>query len=154
PTLNPPSTALGETDESVERALTAHGGGICHVDGIPAGALLFAPADRALGLRRVSAVPHFQARGVASAIVGVAEEVAAARGYDDVSLRARTELPSTVVFWERRGYRELSRDGSHVVMGKALQAELVVASAEEAMSLGVLLGELCRAGDVLLMTGE
>ena len=124
PVLDPPSTALAETTETVREALVRFGGLICHVDGVAAGALLFADTGSALALRRVSAVPRFQARGVASAVVGVAEEVAAARGYDDVTLLARSELPATVTFWRRRGYVELTHEGTSVTLAKALPAQV------------------------------
>lgn len=158
PHLDPPSTALAETPESVAHALAEHGGLLCRVDGLPAGAVLFdrevVGTTTTLALRRVSATPHFQARGVASAIVGVAEEVAAARGYDDVTLRARTELPATLVFWQRRGYREVSREGPSVLLGKALPVELVTGSAEAAHAVGRCLAGLCGPGDVVILTGE
>src|SRR5688572_23062345 len=86
PILDPPSTALTESVDSVAAAIASYGGLICHVDGEPAGAAIFAPEGRSLGLRRVSAVPKFQARGVASAVIGVAEDVAKERGFDDVHL--------------------------------------------------------------------
>ena len=154
PHIDPPSTALDETVESVAAVLELHGGLLCRVDGVPAGALLFDVDGSALALRRVSVVPHFQSRGVASAIVGVAEEVAADRGFDDVTLRARTELPATLVFWERRGYRELRRDGTNLIFGKALPVELELRSADEARALGLAMAPLCRPGDVVIMTGE
>ena len=154
PHVDPPSTALSESVDSVAAALGGHGGLLCRVDGVPAGALLFDVDGEALALRRVSVVPHFQARGVASALVGVAEDVAAGRGYDDVSLRARSELPATVVFWERRGYRELARTGAHLVLGKALPTEVVVPTAEATRQVGAAIAALCRAGDVVILTGE
>src|SRR5262245_25021099 len=115
--LDPPAPALGETVESVAARLTKDGGLLCRVDGVPAGALLFEDLGTSMALRRVGVVPHFQSRGVASALVGVAEEVAARRGRDDVELRARAELPATITFWERRGYVELSRDGTSLRLG-------------------------------------
>ncbi len=154
PLLDPPSTALSETPVSVAESLTRHGGLVCHVDGHPAGALLFADRGSALGLRRVSAVPHHQARGVASAIVGVAEEVAAARGYDDVDLLARAELPATLRFWSRRGYAELSRHGTSVQLGKALPAEVHAATADDARDVGRRLAGLLRGGDLVILAGE
>ena len=86
-------------------------------------------------MRRVSVVPHFQSRGVASAMVGVAEEIAAQRGYDDMTLRARSELPATLVFWERRGYYPLAQHGSHLVLGKALPVEVELPEADDARRL-------------------
>jgi tRNA threonylcarbamoyladenosine biosynthesis protein TsaE len=154
PVLEPPSTALSETVDSVADTLAQHGGVICHVDGIAAGALLFAGGGGALSLRRVSAIPHFQTRGVASAIVGVAEEVAAARGYDDVILLARAELPATLTFWSRRGYAELSRQGTSVQFGKALGAEVTAATADDARDVGRRLAGIARAGDLIILAGE
>jgi tRNA threonylcarbamoyladenosine biosynthesis protein TsaE len=125
------------------------------VDGDPAGAILFEDRGRrSLALRRVSVVPHFQSRGVATALVGVAEEVAGKQGYDDVELAARSELPSTVTFWQRRGYVELSREDSRIRLGKALPIEVVLETADETRSLGVAVASLTRPGDVLLLVGE
>ena len=152
--LDPPSTALAETTESVAAALGRWGGLLCRVDGEPAGAVVFEDLGASLALRRVSVAPHFQVRGVATALVGVAEEVAAARGHDDVELAARVELPETVVFWQRRGYAELSRFGSHIRLGKALPVEVVLRTAEATRGLGEAVASLARPGDVLLLVGE
>ncbi|MEJ7690500.1 MAG: hypothetical protein WKF76_08795 [Nocardioidaceae bacterium] len=62
--VEPPSTALEETTESVAEALKRDGGLLCRVDAQPAGAMLFGVATSALVLRRVSVVPHFQSRGL------------------------------------------------------------------------------------------
>jgi tRNA threonylcarbamoyladenosine biosynthesis protein TsaE len=154
PVLDPPSTALTETSASVRESLLRHGGLICHVDGVAAGALLFADSGRALALRRVSAVPRFQARGVASAVVGVAEEIAAARGYDDVTLLARAELPATVTFWRRRGYSEVTHDGTSVTLAKALPAQVQATTTEDARDVGRRLATLLGRGDLVILTGD
>ncbi|MGI8888313.1 MAG: tRNA (adenosine(37)-N6)-threonylcarbamoyltransferase complex ATPase subunit type 1 TsaE [Nocardioidaceae bacterium] len=156
PHLDPSTTALSETAETVEAALRAHGGLWCQIDGIPAGALLFAAAasDRALALRRVCVLPCFQSRGVASALVGMAEEVAAARGFDELALQVRSELPEAVTFWTRRGYVETARHGQRLTLDKALPVEVGAATAEETRALGRQLAGLTRAGDVLILTGE
>jgi len=152
--VDPPSTALAETAESVAATLERDGGLLCRVDGEPAGAMLFGVTGSALVLRRVSVVPHFQSRGVASALVGVAEEVAAARGLDDVRLSARAELPATVTFWQRRGYAEISRDATSLQLGKALGIEVSTADAGATRNVGEGLAGLLRAGDVVILTGE
>ena len=152
--LDPPTTALAETTQTVAAALARHGGLLCRVDGRPAGALIFENLGDSIALRRVSVLPHLQSRGVATALVGVAEEVAALRGHDDVELLARVELPLTVTFWERRGYVALSRDGASVLLGKALAVELVLPSAQDTRALGEALATLVRRGDVLLLVGD
>jgi tRNA threonylcarbamoyladenosine biosynthesis protein TsaE len=154
PHLDPPSTALDESVDSVAAVIAQQGGLLSRVDGVPAGALLFDVEGSALAMRRVSVVPHFQSRGVASALVGVAEEIAAQRGYDDMTLRARSELPATLVFWSRRGYHRLTQHSSHLVLGKALPVEVELPKADDARQLGADLAALCRSGDVLILTGE
>lgn len=152
--LDPPSTALDEDVASVAEAIRRGGGLLCRVDGVPAGGLLFAESRTGLALRRVSVVPHFQSRGVASAVVGVAEEVAAGRGYDDVCLLARAELPATVTFWVRRGYAEVAGAGTALTLGKALSAEVETGDADDTRGVGRRLAALTRPGDVLVLTGE
>jgi tRNA threonylcarbamoyladenosine biosynthesis protein TsaE len=154
PLLEPPSMALAETEQSVTATLAAAGGLLCRVDGQPAGVILFGTEPGVLKLRRVSAVPELQSRGVASAMVGVAEEIAGARGLDDVVLEARLELPETVEFWYRRGYREVSRDGTRLVYGKALAVSLSASDSEEMRAIGREIGRLAEPGDLLVLGGE
>ena len=154
PRLDPPSTALHETVETVRDTLEQQGGLLCLVDGVPAGALLFDDLGASLALRRVSVAPHHQSRGVATALVGVAEEVAAHRGRDHVELLARAELPATVTFWQRRGYAEVARSGAMLRLGKALPVELVLETSDDTVALGREVASLTRPGDVLLLVGE
>ncbi len=164
PPLDPPGTALAETAATVEEAVRAHGGLLARVDGIPAGAILFdeqasPPAggqDRGawLDLRRVSVHPRFQHRGVATAMVGCAEEVAESRGLDGVRLVARAELPATLAFWRHRGYAEIGRRGPQVDLGKRLPLELVVPTPKDMRTLGERLAGVLRAGDLVLLAGE
>ena len=154
PPLDPPSTASAETVESVEASLAGPGGLLCHLDGSPAGALLFADDGPALRLRRVSSVPRLQGRGIASAMVELAEQVAARRGYDEVRLEARAELPATVAFWHRRGYVEATRASTSVTLAKALGVSVPTATADETRELGERLGRAVRPGDVVILTGD
>jgi tRNA threonylcarbamoyladenosine biosynthesis protein TsaE len=152
--LDPPSTALSETTETVREALTSYGGVLATVDGHPAGAMLFAGTGDALELRRVSVDPRFQGRGVASAMVGCAEDVAIRRGLRRVRLAARTELPETIVFWQRRGYHQVEQRAYDVVLAKAMPVVLEVPTAEEMRALGNDLAGRLRAGDVLVLSGD
>jgi tRNA threonylcarbamoyladenosine biosynthesis protein TsaE len=154
PPLDPPSTALHESERSVAQALQRHGGLLVTVDGGPAGALMFEPADGSLRLRRVAVDPAQQQRGVASALIGCAEEVAARRGFASVSLGARIELPVTQRFWLRRGYVETDRDGVLLTYAKALPVELDVSTADDTRTLGVRLASVLRAGDLVLLAGD
>lgn len=155
PTLDPPSTALEETVESVAETLAGAGGLLVERRGQPMGAMLFdesRPGE--LGLRRVSVDPDLQARGVASAMLGVAEDAAEERGKDGIWLRVREELPDTVQFWTRRRYHPLRRDGAFLELGKTLWVAREVPTPEAMHDLAAKVAELVRSGDLLVLTGD
>jgi tRNA threonylcarbamoyladenosine biosynthesis protein TsaE len=154
PPLDPPSTALDETLESVHEALASHGGVLATDGGVAVGALLFEPHDGLLGLRRVSVHPEAQGEGVAGALVGTAERVAMSRAYDGLRLSARAELPATVAFWEHLGYGELRREGTYITMAKALPVHATAPDAETTRMLGERLAALLRPGDLVILSGD
>lgn len=154
PTLDPPSTALAETEASVAAALAAHGGLLATDGGRAVGAVLLEPDDASLGLRRVSVAPEAQRRGVALALARAAEEVAHQRGFRRTSLVARAELPGTVRFWLRAGYREIRRDGTSLTMAKELPVSVAVPTADDMRMLGRGLSSLLRPGDLVILTGD
>ena len=155
PVLDPPTTALDETVESVATALATAGGLLVERRGRPMGALLFDESRPGqLGLRRVCVDPDIQARGVASAMVGVAEDTAEERGKDGIWLDVREELPETVRFWSRRLYHPVGRSGPFIEFGKTLWLAREVPTPDEMQSLAARLAPLLRGGDLLVMSGD
>jgi tRNA threonylcarbamoyladenosine biosynthesis protein TsaE len=154
PVLDPPSTATEETVESAAESLAAHRGLLAVRGTLPVGAMLVEPDGHLLRMRRVSVDPAAQASGVAGAMVGTAERVATAEGYDGLVLGARAELPSTVEFWRHLGYDELDREGTWMTMAKALPLEVDATSAEDTRALGERLAAVLRAGDLVILTGD
>jgi tRNA threonylcarbamoyladenosine biosynthesis protein TsaE len=154
PELDPPSTAMAETHASVAETLERSGGLLARVDGLPVGALLLGRADDSLLLTRVSVLPAQQSAGVAQAMAVTAEEVARRRGLPRVHLTARVELPATVRFWEKGGYREVRREGPLLTMAKELAVTCEAPSAEATRELGRRLAATVRAGDVLILSGD
>ena len=154
PALDPPGTALDETEDSVAAALQDRGGLLVQRHGLPVGALLFdtTPTGR-LALRRVSVDPAHQGHGVASAMVGVAEDVAAARGLDGVELEAREELPENIEFWLRRGYLQIAREGPSIRLAKTLGMARALPTADDTRAFGRLLAAQLAAGDLVVLTG-
>jgi tRNA threonylcarbamoyladenosine biosynthesis protein TsaE len=152
--LDPPSTALTETATTVAAAVAEHGGLLVLIDGAPAGAMLFEQAGDVLSLRRVSVDPRYQGRGVASAMVGCAEEVAVRRGLSRVDLIARVELPDTVEFWRRRGYSVVEQQAQNLIYAKAMPIERTVPTADDMQAIGEELAGQLRAGDVLVLWGD
>jgi len=155
PVLDPPSTALDETEASVAVVLAEAGGLLVERRGVPMGALLFDESRPGLlGLRRVSVHPDLQDRGVASAMVGVAEDTAEDRGKDGVWLHVREELPATAQFWSRRFYHPVRQDGSTIEYGKTLWLAREIPTADEMKVFAGRVGELVGRGALLVLSGD
>lgn len=155
PPLDPPSTAMDETVESVAEVLGSAGGLLVERRGVPMGALLFDESRPGkLGLRRVAVDPEIQARGVASAMVGVAEDTAEERGKDGIWLHVREELPETVRFWTRRKYHPVDQEGPLLVLGKTLWLAREVPTPDEMRGLAARAAKLLRPGDLLVLSGD
>ena len=154
PALDPAAAALDETEESVARMLGVHGGLLATRDGVAVGAMLLEPEGPLLRMRRVSVHPDAQGAGVAGALVGAAERLAAAEGYEGLVLVAREELPATVAFWEHLGYTVTVRESPWMTLGKALPVEVVAASAQDTRTAGERLAALLRRGDLVILSGD
>ena len=153
PPLDPPAAALAETEESLAQLLEKHGGLLATVDGRPVGGLVLDPVGRTMYLRRFGVLPEAQGHRIAARLIDAAVE--AAQGYDDLTVVARLELPSTVMFWERRGFREVRRDEPNVELRRPLNTYLFdVPDADAMRALGRSLAGQLRAGDLLVLTGE
>jgi len=153
PPLDPPAAALAETAEELEARLAAHGGLLARVDGEPVGALVLDPAGSTMYLRRFGVVPTHQHHGVAAALIDAAVE--AAEGYDDLTVVAREELPATIRFWERQGFREVRRDPPNVELRRPLRTAVYQAPDAEAMrGLGRSLAGQLEPGDLIVLTGS
>jgi tRNA threonylcarbamoyladenosine biosynthesis protein TsaE len=153
PPLDPPAAALGETEESFAAKLAAHPGLLATVDGTAVGALLLDPVGSTTYLRRFGVAPEAQGHGVAAALVDAAVDAAA--GSDDLTVVAREELPATIRFWQRQGFREIRRSSPNVELRRPLRTCVFHAPDAEAMrGLGrSLAGQLTR-GDLVVLTGE
>ncbi|MTB88065.1 tRNA (adenosine(37)-N6)-threonylcarbamoyltransferase complex ATPase subunit type 1 TsaE [Aeromicrobium senzhongii] len=119
------------------------------------GAILF---DRSrpgmLGLKRVSVDPLGRDRGVASVMVGVAEDVAEEGEMDGIWLHVREELPDNIRFWSHRHYLPVRQDGRTIEMGKTLWLAREVPDADAMRDLAARVATLLRAGDLLVLTGD
>lgn len=155
PVLDPPSTATDETSESVARVLEAAGGLMALRRGRVVGAMLFDESRPGLlGMRRVSVDPVGRDRGVATALVGVAEDIAEDRGKDGTWLHIREELPENYRFWTRLKYVAVSKDGPSIEMAKTLWLAREVPDADAMRSLAAEVARLLTPGDVLVLTGD
>ncbi len=155
PPLDPPSTAIAETAESVAVGLAEGGGIYAAVGGRPAGVILVLPDPSGLAsLHRVSVHPEFQRHGIASAMVAAAEELAATMGFRQVELFARREFGELIAFWQHRGF-VIDRDAPYgVVLAKRLPMAIRIPTGEAMQGLGERLAGLLRPGDVIIASGD
>lgn len=154
PPLDPPADALGETEGSMKERLSGFGGVVARLDGVGVGTVLMDPADSTLWLRRFAVLPDQQGHGVAHKMVTYAAGVARSEGFSDLAVIARQELPETLRFWERQGFREISRESPAVRLHRPLNEHVVEALDADAMfELGRRVAGLVAAGDVLVLSG-
>jgi tRNA threonylcarbamoyl adenosine modification protein YjeE len=153
PPLDPPAAALSETPESLARLLEKHGGLMAVLDDEPVGALVLDPVGTTMYLRRFGVVPSARGHGIAALLIENAVE--ASHGYADLTVVAREELPETVHFWERQGFREILRYSPNVEMRRPLRTFIYNVPDPDAMrSLGQSLADQLRAGDLVVLSGE
>lgn len=155
PALDPPTDALGETEQSIGRRLARGGGLLAEYDGAPVGVVLLDPEAETLYLRRFGVDPEHRGHGVAQRLAR--EAVATARelpGVDRVAVLAREELPDTLRFWRRQGFGEIYRDRPYVEMARAIPHQLEVPTAEAMRALAERLARVVHAGDVLVLSGD
>ncbi|MBM9462033.1 tRNA (adenosine(37)-N6)-threonylcarbamoyltransferase complex ATPase subunit type 1 TsaE [Aeromicrobium sp. YIM 150415] len=155
PALDPPTTAFDETVETVAATLRDYGGLLALRRDRPMGAILFDESrEGLLGLRRVSVHPQGRDRGVASAMVGVAEDIAEERGKDGIWLDVREELPDTVRFWTRKLYVPIGQTGPMIHLGKTLWLSREVPDATSMHELAADVARLLSPGDLLVLSGD
>jgi len=153
PPLDPPAAALDETEQTIADRLSVHGGLLACLDGRPVGALVLDPIGSTTYLRRFGVVPDAQGHGVAAALIDAAVE--AAEGSDDLTVVAREELPRTVQFWERQGFREIRRESPNVELRRPLRTHVFQVQDADAMrALGRSLAAQLAPGDLLVLSGE
>lgn len=150
--LDPPAEALTETEQTMTVRLE-HGGLLATLGGEPVGALVLDPVGNTMYLRRFGVVPDAQGHGIAGKLIDAA--VDAAHGYDDLTVVAREELPLTIRFWERQGFREVRRHSPNVELRRPLRTFVFDAPDAETMrDLGATLARQLAPGDLLVLSGE
>ncbi len=104
--LQPPSSALRETEEAVRRYLQHGGVIVAEVDGQVVGAVRYEPQADFVYLGRLGVAPEWQGRGIGRRLVEAVEEWAVLLGYDEVRLGVRLELRGNRDLYRHLGYVE------------------------------------------------
>jgi GNAT superfamily N-acetyltransferase len=126
--LQPESSALRETVESVRQALASAEGLTARIGTRLVGCLIAEPRDKAgLYLGRLAIDPACRGRGIAAKLVGAAEAWARSEGRFQVELNVRIALPDNIRLFRRLGYLETARKShpgfaypTYLVMEKSL----------------------------------
>lgn len=151
--LEPPAAALTETVEDMAALLEKGGGLIAAFEGEDVGALVLDPVGPTMYLRRFGVSPLHQGHGVARALIDAAVEEA--QDFEDLTVVAREELPNTVRFWERQGFREIRRSSPNVELRRPLRTFIFdVPDAAAMRELGADLAEALAKGDLIVLAGE
>ena len=107
--LDPPSGALRETVDSVERDLVAHGGAIAWSGAEAVGCLRFEVDADHMHVRRVAVAPERQREGIGTSLMEWVHGHARTLGLHEVRLGVRRQLPGNRAFYERLGYSLVAR---------------------------------------------
>jgi tRNA threonylcarbamoyladenosine biosynthesis protein TsaE len=155
PPVDPPSTAIEETAETLAASLQRGSGIFAQVGGRPAGVIVVLPGSAGVArFSRVSVHPELQRHGIASAMVTAAEELAAIQGFTRVELLSRSEFPEFIAFWQHRGF-VVDRAVPHgVILTKSLPLAIKVATSKAMVRLGERLAQLLERGDVIIAGGD
>ena len=155
PELDPPADASADTVESVGARLEVGGGLLARLEEQPVGTLLFDERGETVFLRRFGVVPSAQGVGVAGVLVSTALDLAAQRGAANVAVVAREELPGTIAFWEKHGFREVGRTSPNVELRRGVGGLVQDAPDAESMRrIGAEVAARLRAGDLVLLVGD
>lgn len=157
PEMDPKPDALLETEESIAAKLAAGGGLLAELDGVPVGTLVLDPIGSTTYLRRFGVVPGHQGHGIAGALIDATVDAVLESGVgtDDLTVVAREELPATIRFWDRQGFREISRRSPLVEMRRPLRTAVLHAPTAEAMrGIGRSLAGQLAKGDLVVLTGD
>jgi ribosomal protein S18 acetylase RimI-like enzyme len=105
-TLVPASGAFEESVEDVRQAIAEGGAVIVRLDGEPVGCGRFehAPDRSFIEVGRLSVLPAYRGRGLATRMLGWFEARAAELDIPDVVLGVRLNLPRNIALYERAGY--------------------------------------------------
>jgi GNAT superfamily N-acetyltransferase len=102
--LNPPTGALKESEESVRDDLERSGGALALLDDEAVGCLRFDREAGALHVRRVAVDPARQHQGIGRALMAWAHDYAHAQGYSEMRVGVRRQLRGNLRFYEELGY--------------------------------------------------
>jgi ribosomal protein S18 acetylase RimI-like enzyme len=108
-TVDPPASALRETETSVGARLAAGGGAVGCVHERIVGSVMWEPKDGGLYLERLAVDPAWRGRGIARALIAATETAARLAGVARVHLGTRVVLTGNRRLFASCGFVEIAR---------------------------------------------
>ena len=103
--MDPPMSGAGESVAQVEDAMRK-GGAVLAWDGAtPVGSARYRLSNDVVSIKRVSVLPSWRGRGIATAMLGYIERLALSQGRMQARLTLRMSLSQNLKLYERMGYQ-------------------------------------------------
>ncbi len=163
--VDPPPTALLESDETIAATITDGEAVVAVLDGRIVGTIMIDFSGTQLPplhdtatppalLERVSVHPDVQGLGIAAAMVLVTLDLLAVEGASEGALFVRQEFPEIRRWWQRRGFVHTADHERSWVLRRGLPVAVEVPTAGDMIALGRRLAGLLRPGDVVIASGD
>ena len=110
--LVPPSSAEHKTLDILRAELSGADAFVAESAGCIVGCVLFRPRDASTYLDRLSVLPQWQGRGIASALIAAVEHEAVSRGFASLTLTVRLALTRQQAMYRHLGF-EFASYGTH-----------------------------------------
>ena len=160
PPVDPPAAALSDTIADVRETMLDGEIVLAEVDGVPAASLQISPpverpdGSWVSGMHRVSVVPQFRHFGVGASIIRAGAMVASAMGATHLELLSRREFPENLRMWQRHGFSIAREVALGYIMRRELPVRVDVVDGASMQSLGQMIANLVRAGDLVVAAGD
>jgi PPOX class probable F420-dependent enzyme len=103
--LEPPSSALDETEDDVRAAMARGGAFVARDGGVVVGSARYQFRGDHTYAERVAVDPGHRGRGIGASLMRAIEDAARAAGHAEVQIGVRASLPANLRFYEELGYR-------------------------------------------------
>lgn len=106
--LRPPSGALRETVETLQRKIANQGGAIIAIINAQAvGTSIYYYQEHYMYIGRVSVLPSHRGKGIGKEMIYYLEQQAMRMGYTETRLEVRISLPGNLKLYEKLGYQTI-----------------------------------------------
>ncbi len=110
--LDPPSSAERKSVQVVKDELREANALVTETEGTLVGCVFYHPREDSIYVDRLSVLPEYRKRGIATGLIAEVEHRARADGYTRLALSVRLALEKQQAFYQRQGF-EFHTYGTH-----------------------------------------